>query len=380
MNLELCKQEKFNGMDIDLYKNNNNEIFMTREQIGKALEYLNPQKSIDKIHQRNKERLDKFSSTVKLEVELKDGRKQERELVLYTCRGVYEICRYSKQPKANEFYDWLTKNALSEAEIANTTQSFVTVDCTSLVKVINNQIVVSSRQVAKNFGKLHKDILENVRQILAAENSATKFYYKDTFENRGKQYPMYYMNRDGFSLLVMGFTGKKALEWKIKYIEAFNTMEKKLKSNYTLPDFTNPVESAIAWAKQYKEKEKYKKELEEAKPKAEFANAITQCKNNLPIGTFAKIVYHRTGMGRNKLFEWLRHHEYLMNIPSEYNKPTQKAINLGILTSSERISKDNLLINVSVTPKGQLYIYRKLANYKENHSLLLGNKAKMIMA
>lgn len=47
-------------------------------------------------------------------------------------------------------------------------------------------------------------------------------------ENRGKQYPMYLMNRDGFSLLVMGFTGKAALEWKLKYIAAFNAMEKKL--------------------------------------------------------------------------------------------------------------------------------------------------------
>lgn len=98
-----------------------------------------------------------------------------------------------------------------------------------LVKVVNSKPVVSSRQVAEHFGKLHKDVLENIRLIFAAENSATKFYYETTFENRGRQYPMYLMGRDGFSLLVMGFTGKEALEWKIKYIEAFNAMEEKLK-------------------------------------------------------------------------------------------------------------------------------------------------------
>lgn len=93
----------------------------------------------------------------------------------------------------------------------------------------NGEPVASSRQIAESFGKEHKDTLESIRQILAAENSATKsMFYETTFENRGKQYPMYLMNRDGFSLLVMGFTGKAALEWKLKYIQAFNEMEKKL--------------------------------------------------------------------------------------------------------------------------------------------------------
>lgn len=93
----------------------------------------------------------------------------------------------------------------------------------------NGEPVASSRQIAESFGKEHKDTLESIRQILAAENSATKsMFHLATFENRGKQYPMYLMNRDGFSLLVMGFTGKAALEWKLKYIAAFNEMEKKL--------------------------------------------------------------------------------------------------------------------------------------------------------
>ena len=97
-----------------------------------------------------------------------------------------------------------------------------------LVKIKNNQVVVSSRQVAEKFGKLHKDVLENIRNILAAENSATKFYQEATHEYRGQKFPEYLMNRDGFSLLVMGFTGKDALHWKMKYIAAFNEMEAKL--------------------------------------------------------------------------------------------------------------------------------------------------------
>lgn len=101
-----------------------------------------------------------------------------------------------------------------------------------LVRINSNQVVTDSRSVAEHFEKHHKDVLESIRGILAAENSATKFFYETTYENRGKQYPMYLMNRDGFSLLVMGFTGAKALEWKLKYINAFNEMEKTIKDKH----------------------------------------------------------------------------------------------------------------------------------------------------
>ena len=100
-----------------------------------------------------------------------------------------------------------------------------------LINITNRdgQAVVSTLEVAERFGKQHKHVLESIRN-LAAENSAAKsMFYETTFENRGKEYPMYLMNRDGFSLLAMGFTGKEALAWKIKYIEAFNKMEETIR-------------------------------------------------------------------------------------------------------------------------------------------------------
>lgn len=102
-----------------------------------------------------------------------------------------------------------------------------------LVKIMEQNkeeiLTANSRDVAEHFEKQHKDVLESIRN-LTAENSATKSMFIETsFESRGKFYPQYELTRDGFSLLVMGFTGAKALEWKLKYIEAFNEMERELK-------------------------------------------------------------------------------------------------------------------------------------------------------
>jgi len=97
-----------------------------------------------------------------------------------------------------------------------------------LINIKNDEAVTTSLQVAEVFGKRHTHVLDKIQQILkdSAENSAQCFkqsVYKDA---SGKTNTMYYINRDGFVFLVMGFTGKKANEWKWKYIEAFNQMEK----------------------------------------------------------------------------------------------------------------------------------------------------------
>lgn len=99
----------------------------------------------------------------------------------------------------------------------------------------NGEPVASSRQVAENFGKEHKNVIQAVQNLVAENSAAKAMFYETTFENRGKQYPMYLMTRDGFTLLAMGFTGKAALEWKLKYIAAFNAMEKELAAQQLLP-------------------------------------------------------------------------------------------------------------------------------------------------
>ncbi|MCU7201459.1 Rha family transcriptional regulator [Turicibacter sanguinis] len=94
--------------------------------------------------------------------------------------------------------------------------------------------VVSSRVVAYDFDKQHKHVLEAIENLIkdmgVAEKSADLFIESKYQHPQNKQwYKEYLLTRDGFSLLVMGFTGKEALQWKLQYIEAFNKMEEQIK-------------------------------------------------------------------------------------------------------------------------------------------------------
>lgn len=105
-----------------------------------------------------------------------------------------------------------------------------------VINVLNQDgcLVVSSREVARNFDKEHKNVLAaintHIQDLLYVDGLKVshEMFIESEYENRGKKYPEYLLTRDGFSLLAMGFTGKKALEWKLKYIEVFNKMEKTL--------------------------------------------------------------------------------------------------------------------------------------------------------
>lgn len=99
-----------------------------------------------------------------------------------------------------------------------------------LVIMHDQQAVTTSLKVAEIFEKNHRDVMERIRNMSAENSAVLKMFIKDEYTNsQNKQQPMYYMNRDGFTLLAMGFTGSKAMEFKLKYIEAFNKMEQIVK-------------------------------------------------------------------------------------------------------------------------------------------------------
>lgn len=105
-----------------------------------------------------------------------------------------------------------------------------------LVYLQREEAVTTSLIVAEKFHKRHNDVLRTIDNLIGGlpKNAQTLFKKSHYIEKQnGQMYPMYYMNRDGFTLLVMGFTGKKALQWKLDYIAAFNQMEKILREKST---------------------------------------------------------------------------------------------------------------------------------------------------
>jgi Rha family phage regulatory protein len=102
----------------------------------------------------------------------------------------------------------------------------------SLVSEYQKQPVTTSLIVAEHFSKRHAHILESIKSILedeSAKSTEPEFWLSEYRDSTGRSLPMYVMGRDGFSLLAMGFTGKKALAFKRDYIRAFNNMESHLK-------------------------------------------------------------------------------------------------------------------------------------------------------
>lgn len=97
----------------------------------------------------------------------------------------------------------------------------------------DDQVLTNSLLVAEKFGKEHKHVLDAIRELIqgCAETSADPMFVETIYvnEQNRQEYPMFVMNRDGFTLLAMGFTGKKALKFKLDYIAAFNAMERSLK-------------------------------------------------------------------------------------------------------------------------------------------------------
>lgn len=159
-----------------------------------------------------------------------------------------------------------------------------------IVSEKKGQPVTTSRNVADVFEKNHDDVLRSIRALeislrkIAEPNSKIVFELSN-YKNRGKKYPEYIMNRDAFSLLVMGFTGDKALCWKIEYISAFNQMESFIKSLQTakleFPAFTDAIMEAHEEPKHY-----------------HFSNEINMI-NRIVLGMDAKYFKEKQGLDKN---------------------------------------------------------------------------------
>lgn len=167
-----------------------------------------------------------------------------------------------------------------------------------ILSMQSGEPVASSRQIAENFEKNHNHVLRDIDSLKKDVSNFGQMFFETTApDSYGREQRAYLMNRDGFTLLAMGFNGKAALEWKLKYIAAFNEMEKKLTEQ---PQLTRSQLLATALIAAHEELEEKDKQIAELTPDAEFARAVCIADNCRTATSIAKD-YGLTAEKLNKL-------------------------------------------------------------------------------
>ncbi|MGR8825904.1 Rha family transcriptional regulator [Leuconostoc mesenteroides] len=245
----------------------------------------------------------------------------------------------------------------------------ITMNELNLVEVINNEALTDTIKIAKYFEKNHQHVLEVVDKLTVENSTVKNMFTESTYiSDRGREYRKVLMNRDGFTLLAMGFTGNKALDFKLKYIEAFNNMEDYIKNQKAL-QVTNdsymiqdPVQRAKRWIEEQQEKQELEQQVQIQAPKVEFAEQLEATEDSITIGTMAKLIT-QSGykMGRNSLFTELRNSGLLISAGRDYNLPTQRAMNMGVFEVKTSVFGDKITHQTLVTVKGQQYLLSRIA-------------------
>lgn len=243
----------------------------------------------------------------------------------------------------------------------------------------SNQVLTNSLLVAEKFGKEHRNVIQSIRELLkgSADFSAHPMYVESVYihPQNGQEYPMYIMNRDGFTLLAMGFTGEKALQFKLEYINAFNKMEETIKNGgFNVPKSFR--EALLLAAEQQEVIENQQKQIEEKeakieadKPKVLFSEAVEASKKSILIRELAKIITQNGyQIGEKQLYERLRKAGYLCSVGESRNQPSQTYVNMGLFEIRKRVIIDRgetkVYNTTMVTGKGQTYFVNKFLGKK----------------
>lgn len=249
----------------------------------------------------------------------------------------------------------------------------------------DNQPLTNSLLVAETFGKEHRNVLRDIKNLIEGgvlKNEQTPMFEETTYmsEQNKQIYPLYVMNQDGFTLLAMGFNGKKAMEFKLKYIEAFNAMKKQIEqSKPSVPQ--NYLEALKSLVKAEEEKQqlalenKQKDEtiitiskanvelgnkITEMLPKVSYYDRILQSNATMTITQIAQD-YGMSAIAMNKELEAMRiqHKErgqwilYAQFLKGGY-------VHSRAVDIIRRDGRHDVKYNTEWTTKGRLFLYEAL--------------------
>lgn len=230
------------------------------------------------------------------------------------------------------------------------------------VRVAREQVVVSSRDVARVFDKDHKDVLKSLRNLACSgefnERNFAPVVYLDA---KGEERPEVLMTRDGFTILAMGYTGDKAMQFKEAYIAEFNRMEgalqeKRLHARFNIPD--NLPDALSLAADLARKKAEAEKKIKQLAPKADAWDATCEVGTDMSLQAIGK-EFERLGMGPRKIFDFLSKRGVLYRLDGSW-VPVQSHIDNGRF----RVKRVNIILHgepktvmkTLVTPKGRDFI------------------------
>lgn len=183
----------------------------------------------------------------------------------------------------------------------------------------NGNPIVSSRKIAEVFNKRHDHILRDINKITEPNSGVSENFNRNNFvlisykDSTGRKLPEYLLSKDGFTILAMGFTGKKAMKFKEEYINRFNQMEQFIKDLYEaradFPEFTTAIMDAHEEPKHY-----------------HFSNELNMI-NRIVLGMSSKQFKDLNNLGKVKSIR-----PYLTNSQIEDIKALQR-IDIGLIIS-----------------------------------------------
>ncbi|HBF7723471.1 phage antirepressor KilAC domain-containing protein [Clostridioides difficile] len=248
----------------------------------------------------------------------------------------------------------------------------------------NNQFLVESREVAELIEKKHDNLLRDIRgyKKILEDSSNLKsqdFFIESTYINtQNKIQPCYLLTKKGCDMVANKMTGEKGIIFTAIYVTKFEEMEQELKEQQPkLP--TTYKEALQQLLIEVEEKEQLQLENQEKdkviqlqQPKVLFADSVASSDNSILVGELAKILKQNgVDTGQNRLFDWLRDNGYLIKRKGEdYNIPTQKSMNLGIMEVKKRVINNpdgstKVTRTVKITGKGQVYFVNKFKSSKQ---------------
>ncbi|CAM3733913.1 Rha family transcriptional regulator [Mesobacillus zeae] len=219
-----------------------------------------------------------------------------------------------------------------------------------LVFIEQGQAVTDSLTVAEVFEKRHDNVLSDIRkqaEYAGGDFAALNFQECQYFDKNNRPRPKINLTEDAFTLVAMSYNTKEAVQMKVKFIQEFKRIKEQLQKQFAVP---TTFSEALRLAADLQER------IELDKPKVEAHDKFISGDNYQKVGQVAKAL----GIGRNRLFAFLRDNKIFMGD----NTPYQQFIDRGYFVVKEKpITMGRQVINkpqTYVTAKGVDYISRLL--------------------